>query len=107
MTSNNDDQYELFEEIDWTTVELKWYGEKPPHAHIDQRVREDCAVNLTGLAAVDQLIFHNIPLEDDWDKHLVTVWGVEGDLNVLHCEYSPSPKWVTLDPDKDDNDNLS
>lgn len=82
-------------EINWATVELKWYGPLPSVANVEQIIKDDCATNLKGLEKVSELIFHTVFLSDTHDIDNVFCWGAEND-ECLHCEYIPLPKWVAM-----------
>lgn len=84
------------DEIDWMNVQIQWHGNDVlDDPELELKVRMDCANNLDGLSSVSSLIFHTIFLTKSYEHDIVSVWG-DGETQILHAEYIPEPKWVTV-----------
>lgn len=66
-----------------STAEFVWHGD---HPDCEDRVRSECIEDLTDLSRAEDLVFHDIWLEDDPRGPAVLVWGKPNDKR-LHCEY--------------------
>lgn len=91
-------------DIDWSKVTLQWHGKPPDIENYEQLVLTDCESSLWGLSRVSELIFHTIFLSNNYEYDIITVWGEPQDINILHCEYEPKPKWLSLKEMKNKTD---
>jgi hypothetical protein len=84
------------DKIDWSKVTLRWYGKPPAIENYEELVLTDCENNLWGLSRVSDLTYHLICLSNSYEYDIITVWGQPQEENILHCEYEPKPKWISL-----------
>lgn len=86
-------------------ITITWHGLVPVDNidGIELAVLEDIKRSLTSLDKPSDLIYHLVPLGDDYDGPSVTVWGEAGDDDHFHCEYQHETEWVSLN-EVDDND---
>lgn len=86
-------------------ITIKWHGDvtQDDLDHLELTVLEDIKRSLTSLDKPSDLIYHLVPLGDNYDGPSVSVWGEAGDDEHFHCEYQSETQWVSLsEADKDD-----
>lgn len=86
-----------------TKINICWHGAPCPDVYLEDLIK-DISYLSEDLPSPSSLIFHTCQLTPDHNGPSISIWGEKGD-DRFHCQYEETTEWVTLTPNKEDNES--